>query len=166
MKRHEEHEARISTTHWIVVFVNLRDFVMIRFDVKIPGMTRTIRPWVKAGLPADAYDAIMDGLPASRLWSLLLEVAEARAAARRPADLASLRPCAGESQGAGIHGELPHFLPRLRGTRAAEPRVRRHCAGGARDRDAQRAGSARAARVRLSRPAHHGVRHRSESRAR
>src|SRR5438552_2620089 len=87
MKRHEEHEARISTTHWIVVFVNLRDFVMIRFDVKIPGMTRTIRPWVKAGLPAGAYDAITDGLPASRLWSLLLEVAEARAAARRPADL-------------------------------------------------------------------------------
>ena len=50
-------------------------------------MTRTIRPWVKAGLPAGAYDAITDGLPASRLWSLLLEVAEARAAARRPADL-------------------------------------------------------------------------------
>ncbi len=67
--------------------MNLRDFVMIRFDVKIPGMTRTIRPWVTAGLPAGAYDAITDGLPASRLWSLLLEVAEARAAARRPADL-------------------------------------------------------------------------------
>ncbi len=67
--------------------MNLRDFVMIRFDVKIPGMTRTIRPWVKAGLPAGAYDAITHGLPASRLWSLLLEVAEARAAARRPADL-------------------------------------------------------------------------------
>ena len=50
-------------------------------------MTQTIRPWVKAGLPPGAYDAITDGLPASRLWSLLLEVAEARAAARRPADL-------------------------------------------------------------------------------
>src|SRR5437773_3735773 len=60
---------------------------MIRFDVKIPGMTRRIRPWVKAGLPAGAYDAITDGLPASRLWSLLLQVAETRAAARRPADL-------------------------------------------------------------------------------
>jgi len=50
-------------------------------------MTQTIRPWVKAGLPPGAYDAITDGLPASRLWSLLLQVAETRAAARRPADL-------------------------------------------------------------------------------
>jgi hypothetical protein len=50
-------------------------------------MTRTIRPWVKAGLPPGAYDAITDGLPASRLWSLLLEVAETRAAARRLAEL-------------------------------------------------------------------------------
>lgn len=50
-------------------------------------MTRIARPWVKAGLPSDAYDALTDGLPASRLWSLLLEVAEARAAARRPAEL-------------------------------------------------------------------------------
>ena len=50
-------------------------------------MTRTTRPWVTAGLPPGAYSALTDGLPASRLWSLLLEVAEARAAARRPADL-------------------------------------------------------------------------------
>ena len=50
-------------------------------------MTRPSRPWVNAGLPAGAYDALTDGLPASRLWSLLLEVAEARAAGRRPAEL-------------------------------------------------------------------------------
>lgn len=50
-------------------------------------MTRTARPWITAGLPPGAYDALTDGLPASRLWSLLLEVAEARAAGRAPADL-------------------------------------------------------------------------------
>jgi hypothetical protein len=50
-------------------------------------MTRTARPWVKAGLPSGAYDALTHGLPPSLLWSLLLEVAEARAARRAPADL-------------------------------------------------------------------------------
>jgi hypothetical protein len=50
-------------------------------------MTRTSRSWVKAGLPPATYDALTDGLPASRLWSLLLEVAEARATGRRPAEL-------------------------------------------------------------------------------
>src|SRR4051812_48376425 len=50
-------------------------------------MTRTARPWLTAGLPPGAYHALTDGLPASRLWSLLLEIAEVRAAGRRPADL-------------------------------------------------------------------------------
>jgi hypothetical protein len=50
-------------------------------------MTRTARPWATAGLPPGAYEALADGLPASRLWSLLLEVAEARAAGRRTVDL-------------------------------------------------------------------------------
>ena len=50
-------------------------------------MTRTSRLWVKAGLPPGAYDALTDGLPASRLWSLWLDVAEARATGRRPAEL-------------------------------------------------------------------------------
>jgi hypothetical protein len=50
-------------------------------------MTRTARPWVNAGLSLEAYDALAAGLPPSRLWSLLLEIAEARAASRRPADL-------------------------------------------------------------------------------
>jgi len=50
-------------------------------------VTRTARSWVQAGLPPGAYDALTDQLPASRLWSLLLDVADARAAVRRPADL-------------------------------------------------------------------------------
>jgi hypothetical protein len=50
-------------------------------------MTQNVRPWVTAGLPPGAYDALARGLPASRLWSLLLEVVEARAAARRLAAL-------------------------------------------------------------------------------
>jgi hypothetical protein len=50
-------------------------------------MTRTARPWIKAGLPPGAYDVLTDGLPASRLWSLLLDVTETRAAGRRPSDL-------------------------------------------------------------------------------
>ena len=51
------------------------------------AMTRAPRPWVNAGLPPGAYDALTRGLPGSRLWSLLLEVADARAARRAPADL-------------------------------------------------------------------------------
>jgi hypothetical protein len=50
-------------------------------------MTRTARPWVTLGLPSGAYEALADGLPASRVWSLLLEVAEARAAGRGTAEL-------------------------------------------------------------------------------
>jgi hypothetical protein len=50
-------------------------------------MTRPSRSWVTAGLPAGAYEELTRGLPASRLWSLLLEVAEARAAGRRLAEL-------------------------------------------------------------------------------
>lgn len=50
-------------------------------------MTQPSRLWVTAGLPPGAYDGLTHGLPASRLWSLLLEVAEARAIGRRPAEL-------------------------------------------------------------------------------
>jgi hypothetical protein len=50
-------------------------------------VTRTARSWVQAGLPPGAYDALTDQLPASRLWSLLLDVADARSAVRRPAEL-------------------------------------------------------------------------------
>src|SRR4051794_39171769 len=50
-------------------------------------MTRLSRSWVAAGLPAHVYNELTHRLPASRLWSLLLEVAHARAAGRRPAEL-------------------------------------------------------------------------------
>jgi hypothetical protein len=50
-------------------------------------MTRPSRPWVTARLPPGAYEGLTRGLPASRLWSLLLEVAETRATGRRPAEL-------------------------------------------------------------------------------
>jgi hypothetical protein len=42
---------------------------------------------VTAGLPPGAYDALTRGLPGSRLWSLLLDVVEARVSERRPAEL-------------------------------------------------------------------------------
>jgi hypothetical protein len=51
-------------------------------------MMRSPRSWVTAGLAPEALDTLAAGLPASRLWSLLLEVIEARTAARRPAALA------------------------------------------------------------------------------
>jgi hypothetical protein len=50
-------------------------------------MTHVARSWVTAGLSPDTYGALTRGLAASRLWSLLLDVLEARAAARRPAAL-------------------------------------------------------------------------------
>ena len=52
-------------------------------------MMRTEHEWVSEGLPEGTYDALAGGLPASRLWSLLLDVAESRAAARQPADVAA-----------------------------------------------------------------------------
>ena len=49
-------------------------------------MTRTSRTWVESGLPPGVYDALIRDIPASRLWSLLLAVAESRAV-RRPSEL-------------------------------------------------------------------------------
>jgi hypothetical protein len=50
-------------------------------------MTPTTRPWITAGLAPGVYEALASGLPAARLWSLLLEVVTARAAARRSSAL-------------------------------------------------------------------------------
>jgi hypothetical protein len=47
------------------------------------------RSWIAAGLPPGAWEALADGLPPSRLWSLLMDVVEARAARRRPSDVAA-----------------------------------------------------------------------------
>jgi hypothetical protein len=45
------------------------------------------RSWISTGLPPGAYEALADRLPPSRLWSLLMDVAEARAVRRRAADV-------------------------------------------------------------------------------
>src|SRR4029453_1770102 len=50
-------------------------------------MPHTSRSWVQAGVPPGTYDALTDGLSGSRLWSLLLDVVEARAVRRLPAEL-------------------------------------------------------------------------------
>jgi hypothetical protein len=42
------------------------------------------RSWVQAGLDEAAYSALAKGMAASELWSLLLGVAEQRAAQRTP----------------------------------------------------------------------------------
>jgi hypothetical protein len=45
------------------------------------------RSWPIAGIGKEAYDALAKGLPASELWSLLLDVLERRATSRTPAQL-------------------------------------------------------------------------------
>jgi hypothetical protein len=52
-------------------------------------MTSSPHPWIREGLPDGTYEALTTGLPPSRLWSLLLEVAESRAASRQPTDVAT-----------------------------------------------------------------------------
>ncbi|HEX7013408.1 MAG TPA: hypothetical protein VF161_11700 [Steroidobacteraceae bacterium] len=47
----------------------------------------TKRDWRKSAIAAEAYAALASGLPASTVWSLLLDIAEQRAAGRRPAQL-------------------------------------------------------------------------------
>jgi hypothetical protein len=46
-------------------------------------MAKSSRAWVREGLPDGAYDALARGLSPSRLWSLLMDVLEARAAVRQ-----------------------------------------------------------------------------------
>jgi len=45
------------------------------------------QPWRTAGLDAETHDALAERLPASALWSLLLDLVARRAARRTPADL-------------------------------------------------------------------------------
>jgi len=49
--------------------------------------TRPDQPWRTAGLDAATHEALAERLPASALWSLLLDVVARRAARRTPADL-------------------------------------------------------------------------------
>jgi hypothetical protein len=50
-------------------------------------MTANNRSWVHDGIDVTAYTALTSGLPASRVWSLLMSVVEARAAQRTEANL-------------------------------------------------------------------------------
>src|ERR1700754_2783260 len=51
-----------------------------------PSMTHD-RSWTTAGISNTAYAALSKGLPASEVWSLLLDVLARRAARRIPATL-------------------------------------------------------------------------------
>ena len=50
-------------------------------------MTASNRPWISAGIDERAYAVLARELPASRLWSLLLDVMEQRASQRTPGTL-------------------------------------------------------------------------------
>jgi hypothetical protein len=50
-------------------------------------MSNEPRSWVGSGFPAEARDALASGLPSSEVWSLLLDVVEARAGGRTVASL-------------------------------------------------------------------------------
>ena len=104
-------------------------------------MTRTARPWVNAGLPPDAYDALADG---SARVAALVAVARGRRSARG-------RPPAGRSRRA--MGSRP--LRAAGARRSAEPRRSRSASAGGRLR-------VRIDRAVARRPAgrllHHGAR--------
>lgn len=64
-------------------------------------MNTDARDWVRAGIGEAAHAALAEGLPASEVWSLLLDVLDRRARQRTPADLVRqwardgfTRPCA------------------------------------------------------------------------
>src|SRR3954469_8890567 len=50
-------------------------------------MSDASRSWVGSGFPAEVREALASGLPSSEVWSLLLDVAEARARGRTTASL-------------------------------------------------------------------------------
>ena len=51
-------------------------------------MSSTDRHWTSAGVDDGAYAALTRELPASQLWTLLLDVMQRRAAERTPTELA------------------------------------------------------------------------------
>ena len=53
-------------------------------------MKTTDRTWIHEKLGEAAYAALADGLAASELWSLLLDVLERRALQRAPAAVATV----------------------------------------------------------------------------
>ena len=56
-------------------------------SIELRVMTEDGRSWTNEGLSAEALEALASGLPASRLWSVLLGVLEARASRRTTASL-------------------------------------------------------------------------------
>jgi hypothetical protein len=50
-------------------------------------MTQDDRSWARAALDHEAYDALASALPATEVWSFLMNVLEARASSRTPASL-------------------------------------------------------------------------------
>ena len=88
-------------------------------------MTEGGRSWAHEGLTADAWEALASGLPASRLWSVLLGVLEARATSRTAASLREqwekdrfVQPCYVEQR--SLHEVDGHLLAAAAGFEAVE----------------------------------------------
>src|SRR5689334_18633853 len=116
-------------------------------------MAGASRAWVSAGLPPGTYDSLTGRRSASRLWSLLLDVAQARATQRLPTalleqwnrdpyvrpgigdqrralevdshllDVASMCPRATNPERTRVQFELPYLLSGIRGARTPESRL-------------------------------------------
>ena len=78
-------------------------------------MTEDSRSWVHAGLSAEAREALISGMPASKLWSVLLGVLEARATGRTAATLGEqwqkdrfVQPCSVDQR--TLHDVEGHLL--------------------------------------------------------
>lgn len=88
-------------------------------------MTEDGRSWAHEGLPAEAWEALASGLPASRLWSFLLGVLEARATRRTTSDLREqwgkdrfVQPCHVDQR--SLHEVDGHLLAAATGFEAVE----------------------------------------------
>lgn len=88
-------------------------------------MAEDNRSWVHDGLPAEAWEALAAGLPASRLWSVLLRVLEARAGSRTASDVCAqwgrdrfVQPCQVDQR--SLHEVDGHLLAAATGFEAVE----------------------------------------------
>jgi hypothetical protein len=88
-------------------------------------MTEDRHPWAHEGLPAEAWEALASGLPASRLWSVLLGVLEARATRRAASGLCEqwgkdrfVQPCNVDQR--SLHEIDGHLLAAAKGFEAVE----------------------------------------------
>ena len=88
-------------------------------------MAEDKRSWTHEGLSAEAWEALAAGLPASRVWSLLLGVLEARATARTASGLCEqwgkdrfVQPCYVDQR--SLHEVDGHLLAAATGFEAVE----------------------------------------------